>query len=110
TFLAVDALPTTVNGKVDRTASVGLQGKPLLEDAHTEPENQVEQLLADIWRDVLGLATVGTQDSFFALGGDSIRSVRVAALAQEKGLSVSVHQIFRNQTIRALARELQKEI
>ncbi|HVT16316.1 MAG TPA: amino acid adenylation domain-containing protein [Thermoanaerobaculia bacterium] len=106
-FLSLPALPLTANGKVDRAAlpAPGSQ-RPDLEKEYVAPRDEVETTLEEIWSEVLGLDRIGVLDSFFALGGDSIRSVRVAALAKERGLDISVEQLFRRQTIAALAADL----
>src|SRR5207253_11424009 len=99
-FVFLDRLPLTHNGKIDRQAlpHPGSQ-RPDLAEAYAEPKSAVERLLAGIWQSVLGLERVGIDDNFFALGGDSIRSVRVLALARERGLELSLQQLFQHQTI-----------
>jgi len=64
------------------------------------------RLIADIWAEVLGIERVGVQDNFFDLGGDSILSIQVVALAQNRGLSLTLEQLFQHQTIQELARRL----
>lgn len=63
----------------------------------------VEIALAEVWREVLRLERVGVNENFFELGGDSIVSIRVIAALRERGWRVEPRQIFRHQTIRALA-------
>jgi amino acid adenylation domain-containing protein len=105
-FVTLPSLPLTVHGKLDRAALPAPGSRrPDLEREYVEPRTPLEETLAEIWREVLGLDKVGVLDSFFALGGDSIRSVRVVALAQEKGIELSVEQLFRRQTIAALAED-----
>jgi amino acid adenylation domain-containing protein len=103
-FVAMKGLPLTANGKVNRQA---LPAPPSTQDepehAYVAPRNQTEKTLAAIWAEVLGLERVGVADNFFARGGDSIRSIRVLALAKEKGLSLSLQQLFQYQTISELA-------
>src|SRR5262249_55310497 len=70
---------------------------------HVAPRTPQEQILAEIWSEVLGIERVGIHDSFFELGGDSIRSVQVRAKARERGLELSVQQLFLHRTIEALA-------
>ena len=69
------------------------------------PRTPAEELLAEIWAEVLGHRRVGVDDNFFALGGDSIRSIRVVA-RRGAGLELSVEQLFRLQTIAELAPHL----
>ena len=101
-FVSLDALPLTANGKLDRrrlpvpqTEGVG--------DNYQAPATAAEKKLADVWSQVLSVERVGVNDNFFALGGDSIRSVRVVALAREQNLHFSLQQLFQFQTIAELA-------
>ena len=103
-FLRLPALPLTANGKLDRAALPAPgNARPDLEREYVAPSNETETALVAIWSEVLGLDRIGVEDSFFALGGDSIRSVRVIALAREKGIELSVEELFRHPTIAALA-------
>ncbi|WP_157119418.1 non-ribosomal peptide synthetase, partial [Azohydromonas lata] len=68
------------------------------------PEGEVEQRLAAIWAEVLGVARVGRQDNFFELGGDSILSLKVVARAHKAGLRASARQMLEYQTLSRLAR------
>ncbi|HEY0079207.1 MAG TPA: amino acid adenylation domain-containing protein [Pyrinomonadaceae bacterium] len=106
-FMMLDALPLTPNGKVDRRALPAPgSARPSMELAYVAPASMVEEVLASIWSEVLDIERVGVNDNFFDLGGDSIRSVRVVALGKERGLNLTVQQLFRSQTIAQLAREL----
>ncbi|AVZ31630.1 non-ribosomal peptide synthetase [Nodularia spumigena] len=106
-FVTLEALPLTSNGKVDRRALPAPQtARADLEKAFVAPRTLEEQVLADIWAEILSLERVGIHDNFFALGGDSIRSIQVLALAKERGLHFSVQQIFVHQTIYELTQNL----
>ncbi|HVR96558.1 MAG TPA: amino acid adenylation domain-containing protein, partial [Thermoanaerobaculia bacterium] len=77
--------------------------RPQLGSDYVAPRTAEEAALAAVWAEVLGLDRVGVHDNFFALGGDSIRSIRVLALAEARGLRYSLPQLFRQQTIAGLA-------
>ncbi|WP_043777302.1 non-ribosomal peptide synthetase, partial [Amycolatopsis rifamycinica] len=77
-FVALDRLPVSANGKLDRRALPAPAGPAT---GHVEPETDTERALAAIWAEVLGAERVGAEDSFFALGGDSLRSLHIAAKA-----------------------------
>jgi amino acid adenylation domain-containing protein len=101
-------MPLTDNGKVDRHALPAPgAGRPELEEAYVAPQTPSEEILAAIWAEVLGIEQIGTNDNFFAFGGDSIRSVRVVALAKERGLNFTVEDLFQHQTIGRLVREVE---
>jgi amino acid adenylation domain-containing protein/FkbM family methyltransferase len=101
--VVLDALPLTRNGKVDRAAVPSPEAAPPQRRAVTPPRSAEEQLLAQVWRDVLGVTEVGIDDNFFDLGGDSIRSIQVQALAQKRGVTFTLQQLFTHQHIAALA-------
>jgi non-ribosomal peptide synthase protein (TIGR01720 family) len=71
--------------------------------ADTGPQSEFENTLIEIWRQVLGLSTLGIHDNFFEAGGDSILSIQVIARARAAGLHLTPRDIFDNQTIAALA-------
>ena len=99
-WIALDHLPTTAAGKLDRgalAASPTPAAKPPAPP--TPPRNAREAVLARIWEDVLGCERVGVHDSFFALGGDSILAMRIAARAAREGLRVVPGEIFRHVTL-----------
>ncbi|MEM9290618.1 MAG: amino acid adenylation domain-containing protein [Acidobacteriota bacterium] len=101
-LVAVDALPRLPNGKLDRAALA--EAEPASTRApYVEPRNPTERALAEVWAEVLQQSRVGIDDNFFQLGGDSIQSVRVRALAASRGVEISVQDLFRHRTVRALA-------
>ena len=103
-FVVLDALPLTPNGKVDRKAlPVPGAERPDLEGGFVAPRSEDEEVLAGIWARALGVEKVGIHDNFFALGGDSILSLRVVGMAGERGLSLSLPELFEHQTIAELA-------
>ncbi|MDH6219092.1 non-ribosomal peptide synthetase [Streptomyces pseudovenezuelae] len=100
-FVTVDGFPLTLNGKLDTAAlpaptrSAGPAAQP--------PRNPVEERLAALFADVLGLDTVGVHDSFFVLGGDSIVSMRLVSQARAAGLGISPRDVFEQPTVAGLA-------
>ncbi|HWD19238.1 MAG TPA: amino acid adenylation domain-containing protein [Verrucomicrobiae bacterium] len=103
-FVVIDKIPLTVNGKADRRAlpEPG-HARPDLTQPYTAPANPREAALARIWQDVLSLDHVGRNDSFFELGGDSIRSIQALARAHEQSIYISLPQLFEHPTIAELA-------
>jgi hypothetical protein len=73
-FVFLDALPISPNGKVDRRAlpAPGHE-RPAFETDYVAPRDAVEEMLAGMWRETLGLERIGVRDDFFNLGGDSIK-------------------------------------
>ncbi|TBW45962.1 non-ribosomal peptide synthetase, partial [Marinobacter halodurans] len=67
------------------------------------PQTDTERTLATLWQEVLGVEQVGRQDNFFALGGDSIQSLRIIAKAKRAGIELTPRQLFEHQTVADLA-------
>lgn len=110
-LLALDALPLTTNGKVDKRALSHFQGTyPQTERAFFAPENDIERRIAAIWQELLHLPQVGTQDNFFELGGHSLLVIQMRGkLREELALELSLVELFQYSTIKALAQHINRE-
>ena len=103
-FVVVGALPLTPNGKVDRAA---LPAPALNGAAGTAPRTPLEEVVAQVWAEVLGGGPVGLGEDFFALGGHSLLATRMTSrLRQVLGVEVPVRQVFENPTVERLAAAL----
>ncbi|MBA0046597.1 non-ribosomal peptide synthetase [Mycobacteroides sp. LB1] len=100
--VALTALPLTVNGKLDKKALPAPEYTDI--DHYRAPATPVEEILAGIYAQVLGLDRVGVDDSFFDLGGDSISAIQVVWRAHGAGLAGRPRDIFVQQTVARLAR------
>ncbi|WP_051854505.1 non-ribosomal peptide synthetase [Streptomyces sp. NRRL B-1347] len=100
-YVLLDRLPLTPNGKPDRSA---LPEPEFTTGAYRAPRTRREQVIADVYADVLGLDRVGVDDDFFAVGGDSIRSIQVVSRARARGVEVTPRQVFQHRTVAELAR------
>ena len=100
-IVVIDALPLTVNGKLDTRALPAPEYQD--GDEYRAPADAVEEILTDIYAQVLGLDRVGVDDSFFELGGDSILSMQVVARARAVGVLCRPRDIFSEQTVARLA-------
>ncbi len=98
----VPQIPLMPNGKLDRQALLAMS-KETPGREYEGPRNEKEELLVQVWQEVLGVERVGINDNFFELGGDSIVSIQVVAKANQRGLSLRVRQIFQHRTIAKLA-------
>uniref|UniRef100_UPI0038998E4D non-ribosomal peptide synthase/polyketide synthase n=1 Tax=Saccharothrix syringae TaxID=103733 RepID=UPI0038998E4D len=101
-FVALDRLPLTGNGKLDRRALPAPEWEPT-GDAHVAPRTEAERVLAEIWAQVLGVERVGVEDDFFQLGGDSIISIQVVSRARQAGYALVPRDLFTYPTVAALA-------
>lgn len=112
--VVLPSLPMTPNGKIDRRALLDLPVTPAQAAPDRGPTipasagmTQLETTIAAIWQDILGLPQVGTSDNFFDLGGHSLLVVQVQRRLREAcGREVSITDMFRLPTIKALAAHL----
>ncbi|MGW6625917.1 amino acid adenylation domain-containing protein, partial [Nocardia sp. NPDC055002] len=100
--MVLDRVPLTPLGKVDRKAlpAPDFGARTVVSRAPSTPR---EEALAALFAEVLGLDTVGVDDSFFALGGDSIVSIQLVSRAKAAGISFSARDVFERKTVAALA-------
>lgn len=105
TFHFVDTIPLTPAGKTDRAALRALLPSPSPHPAgHEGGHDAAERLVAGIWADVLGIDTPAPDDDFFALGGQSLQTIRVAnRLSVATGTEITVAEVFARPTLRELA-------
>ncbi|OBH34376.1 non-ribosomal peptide synthetase, partial [Mycobacterium sp. E342] len=99
--VVLETLPLTGNGKLDKRA---LPAPEYATAEYRAPEDPVEEILADIYAQVLGLERVGVDASFFDLGGDSILSMQVVARARAAGILFRPRDVFVEQSVARLAR------
>jgi amino acid adenylation domain-containing protein len=106
-FVRIEKIPLTPNGKFDIKALPGPTAVPVVQ--YAAPGNEVEKKLAKIWLDVLGPGRegVGIDDNFFECGGHSLKAaILTARIHQRFNMRVPLAEIFRNPTVRELARYL----
>src|SRR5437764_883720 len=105
-FVALEELPLSPNGKLDRRALPAPDGSAVAGAGYVAPRTEAEATLAGIWSEVLGVARVGVEDNFFELGGDSILSIRVVSRARAAALSLMPRALFVHQSVASLAANL----
>ncbi|HEX7333556.1 MAG TPA: amino acid adenylation domain-containing protein [Pyrinomonadaceae bacterium] len=109
-FITIKEIPLTANGKVDRRAL------PVPDEIEVEmgadfiaPRNDMEELVAEIWRDILGLTQVGVESNFFDLGGHSLLATRVMNKIRERtGVELPLRVLFESPTVASLAAKLEE--
>ncbi len=113
-FMPLPALPLTPNGKVDRKALERQAAAGLRSGAAAEPvapRNPLEEVLAEIWAELLEVESVGVHDDFFALGGHSLLGVRLTARVRDLcGVQLPLRAVFQAPTVAGLAQILEDEM
>ncbi|MGC0419054.1 amino acid adenylation domain-containing protein [Embleya sp. AB8] len=99
-FVVLDRLPLAANGKLDRAA---LPEPVFAGGEYRAPRSAAESVLAEVYAEVLGVDRVGIDDDYFAIGGDSIRSIQVVSRARARGVEVTPREIFERRTVAELA-------
>jgi len=101
TFTAIDAIPMTINGKIDKRALP--EPEWVSADSYVAPRTELETQLCGIWQEVLSLPQVGIDDNFFRIGGDSIISIQLVSKLRAAGFELQVKAIFEAPTVAQLA-------
>jgi acyl carrier protein len=105
TWITLQHLPLTQNGKVDRRALPAPQGRPDEMGEYIPPRTEVECDLADLWGQLLQVDQVGLQDNFFELGGHSLHGMKmVAKVAEHFMVHLPVIAIFQYPTVQQMAK------
>ncbi|MEO8383507.1 MAG: amino acid adenylation domain-containing protein [Acidobacteriota bacterium] len=106
-FVALEAMPLTTNGKVDRRALPAPEATALSAREYDPPQGEIETILAAIWQDLLKLPRVGRRDHFFELGGHSLKAITLSVHVQEQlHVALPVKTIFANPRLLELAQSI----
>jgi amino acid adenylation domain-containing protein len=107
TYVPMPELPRTSSGKIDRRALARIEPMPehgAVKGGAVLPRNPVEELLASLWMELLGVERVGIHDDFFELGGHSLLATRlVARISRVFGMELPVSTVFQRPTVAGLA-------
>jgi acyl transferase domain-containing protein/acyl carrier protein len=99
-FAQTDLADVAASAPVSRT----LHARPAdLQTPYVAPRNEIEQRLATIWQEMLGIESISVHDNFFELGGDSVKAIQISVKINEAGLQFTPQQLFQSQTIAELA-------
>ncbi|HBO2946975.1 TPA: pyoverdine non-ribosomal peptide synthetase PvdD, partial [Pseudomonas aeruginosa] len=107
-LMLLERMPLTVNGKLDRQA-LPQPDASLSQQAYRAPGSELEQRIAAIWAEILGVERVGLDDNFFELGGHSLLATRVISrVRQEQQLDASLKALFERPVLKAFAQGLER--
>ncbi|MFE3360807.1 phosphopantetheine-binding protein, partial [Streptomyces californicus] len=98
--MVLDEIPLTPAGKLDRRA---LPEPVLAPREFRTPTSDIEAIIAAVFAEVLGVDAVGLDDSFFALGGDSILSIQLVSRAKDRGVLFKPRDVFEKRSVAGLA-------
>ncbi|MCF5753059.1 amino acid adenylation domain-containing protein, partial [Pseudomonas syringae] len=102
-YVRLESLPLTPNGKLDRKALPAPDQLALVSREYEAPQGATEQVIANIWQDLLGIDQVGRHDHFFELGGHSLLAVKLIERMRHIGLNTDVRMLFNQSTVAALS-------
>ena len=111
-FRHLETLPMTSNGKVDRKALPDLNiEQPAVDVPYVAPSTEIEQVLSDIWTEVLQVNQIGINDNFLDLGGNSLSAIRIIARIEDNlKLVLPVNSIFEKPSISVLGGHIEETI
>jgi amino acid adenylation domain-containing protein len=107
-YVPLDTLPLTPNGKLDRNALPDPQTSAYAAAPYEAPQGEMEEVLAAVWRDLLGVPQVGRHDHFFELGGHSLLAVQLIERMRRLQWELPVRALFASPTLAALAQAVQR--
>lgn len=105
-IMQLEQLPLNRNGKLDRKALP----EPNMEiiQEFVEPRNDAERAVVKAFSEILGLDEIGIDDSFFELGGDSIKAIRIVSKLREYGYKANINNIMKGKIARQISKEIKK--
>ncbi|MBZ5536433.1 MAG: amino acid adenylation domain-containing protein [Acidobacteriia bacterium] len=107
-FVLLDTLPLTPNGKIDRRALPVPEGKRLVEISFVAPRTPLEESVASVWQELLGIDRVGIHDDFFDLGGHSLTAIQVKSrLLERMHVDLPLRSLFESPTVASLAEQIE---
>lgn len=109
-FVQLETIPLNQNGKVDRNALPEPEGHLGTGVEYAAPTTDKEEIIAQVWAEVLGLEKVGIHDNFFELGGDSIKAIQVSTRLKNRGIQCQVQNIFNHHTVGQVALHVTNEV
>ncbi|HYC29469.1 MAG TPA: non-ribosomal peptide synthetase, partial [Chitinophagaceae bacterium] len=107
--VAIESMPLTSNGKIDRNQLPDPSVTGLLKDEYVAPRDHIEEVLARIWQELLEVERVGINDDFFDQGGHSLLAIRViSSIRRQLEVELPIADLFDHSTIASLAQHLQQ--
>ena len=103
-YFMVDKIPLNSSGKIDREALKKLEGSTkTIKEITAGPENEIEELLLRVWKEVLGRIDISVDDDFFMIGGDSIKAIQISSRLHKAGYKVTIRDILNHSILADLS-------
>nr|NCS43449.1 amino acid adenylation domain-containing protein [Microcystis aeruginosa BS11-05] len=108
-FVILDALPLTANGKIDRRALPPSESSSEPSEKYVAPRNPIEDILVNVWSEILKVEKVGINDNFFELGGHSLLATKLVAQIRDRlKIELPLRQLFNTATLAELAQGIEQ--
>ena len=102
-FVRIDEWPLNASGKIDRKALPDPQQDAFVRSTYDAPTDRTERIIASVWQALLAVDNVGRNDRFFDLGGHSMLLLRMISELSERGIGVTIQDVYRHGTVQAIA-------
>ncbi|MDD4111508.1 MAG: amino acid adenylation domain-containing protein [Herbinix sp.] len=102
-FVQLEDFPLTLNGKIDDRVLPEPDGEVNIVADYVPPKDEIQEILVNIWKEVLGISKVGINDNFFACGGDSIKALQISSRLKKYDLHMEIKDLFQHLTIAQLS-------
>ena len=107
-YVFLDEMPLTPNGKIDKKALPPISSDDVIKREYVAPTNEIEETLAQLWEEVLGLEKIGVTDNFFELGGNSLKAtVLINKINKAYNTRFSIQDLYETQEIMGVSKKLQ---
>ncbi|MFC4634988.1 amino acid adenylation domain-containing protein [Dokdonia ponticola] len=107
-YVFLDEMPLTPNGKIDKKALPPVSSDDVIKREYVAPSNEIEETLAQLWEEVLGLEKIGVTDNFFELGGNSLKAtVLINKINKAYNTRFSIQDLYETQEITGVSKKLQ---
>ena len=105
-FIKMEKMPLNRNGKIDRGALPGSEEAIRPDTSFAAAETEAEKMLTQVWSEVLGIAEIGIDDDFFAIGGESLSAIKVISKIPPEYAEITLVDLYNNSTIRQMAERI----
>ncbi|NLD48471.1 MAG: amino acid adenylation domain-containing protein, partial [Clostridiaceae bacterium] len=102
-FVGMDSIPLNSSGKADRKALPGIDDIIDVGAEYEAPENRIQEIIIEVFKDVLGVKKIGIRDNLFLLGGDSIKAIQISTRLRKFGIKAEIKDLFKAMDIKELS-------